>query len=155
MFLRSLDLALSDELSAHLAESFNVMRLPGSSILYDSRISMDLACMLFARERIFSKKVPPWVIHLRADSSPQFGRDYLVIQADIVTYGINFESTNIVKRLMPIQCVGSKASGAHQKLEKLVHSLALESEHVSQLLFAAAVSATISYSNLRGVKTTL
>ena len=66
-----------------------------------------------------------------------------MIQADVVTYGTDFATTDIVKRLMPIQCVGSKASGAHQKLEKLVHALSLESEHVSQFLFAAIVSATI------------
>lgn len=84
----------------------------------------------------FSKRVDslkPWVLHLRADSSPQYGRDFMISQRDIIQYGRDIHTTSIQKRLLPIQCIGSKAAGASQKLSKLVHSLALESEHVPRL----------------------
>ena len=107
-------------------------RLPSASLLYDARITIDMACMLWAREQVFTKSSKRnWIIHLRADSSPQFGRDYLVIQADIVKYGTSPDTTEITKRLLPIQCVGSRSAGADHKLKKLVWSLTLESEHVT------------------------
>ena len=90
--------------------------------------------MLWARDMIFSRsaeRIRPWVVHLRADSSPQFGRDFLICQCDVVQCGENIMSTNIKKRLLPIQCVGSRAGGASSKLSKMIHAISLESEHVS------------------------
>lgn len=129
-------MALSSKLLNHLHVSFEAMRLPSPSLLYDMRITLDLVTMLYARETIFSKssdRVTPWVLHLRCDASPQFGRDFLVTQADIVWYGTTHKDTRIQKRLLPIQCIGSRAASAGQKLEKLVHTLTLESERVPQL----------------------
>ena len=133
---RSLQMALSSKLLNHLHVSFEAMRLPSPSLLYDMRITLDLVTMLYARETIFSKssdRQTPWVLHLRCDASPQFGRDFLVTQADIVWYGSTHKDTRIQKRLLPIQCIGSRAASAGQKLEKLVHTLTLESERVPQL----------------------
>jgi len=132
---RSAQLTMSDTLAAYFMEELQStsFRLPSSSLLYDSRISFDLATMLWAREMIFSRsaeRVHPWVIHLRADSSPQWGRDFLLCQCDIIQYGENFMATTIKKRLLPLQCVGSRAGGASSKLSKMIHSISLESEHV-------------------------
>ena len=130
---RSVQLSLSDTLAGHLLPEVSSMRLPSSSLLYDTRITLDMASMLWARETIFSRKAHskrPFVLHLRADSSPQFGRDFLIVQCDVVHCGATVQNTEIKKRLLPIQCVGSRAASAPQKLSKLVHSLSLESEHV-------------------------
>ena len=105
------------------------VRMPSASLLYDARITIDMCTMLYARQFIFNHRQPPWVVHLRADASPQFGRDFLVIQADYIEYGANVSKTKITKRLLPIQSVGSRAAGSHQKLEKVLFSLTLESEN--------------------------
>ena len=133
---RTMLLTLSGPLATHIVQELESpkFRLPSSSLLYDSRITFDLASMLWAREMIFSRsadRLKPWIVHLRTDSSPQFGRDYLVVQCDVVRYGRNTSESSISKRLLPIQCVGSRAGKASQKLSKLVHALSLESEHVS------------------------
>ena len=131
---RSLQLSLSEKLYGHMISQS--IRLPQPSLLYDMRITFDMTTMPWAREHIFSKKVDaltPWILHLRSDSSPQFGRDFMISQCDIIHYGRHIHSTSIQKRLLPIQCIGSRAAGASQKLSKLVHSLELESEHVSRL----------------------
>ena len=55
--------------------------------------------MLFAREVILSRaaeRARPWIIHLRADSSPQFGRDFLVSQLDYVQFGTSCRDTVII-----------------------------------------------------------
>ena len=125
-------MSLSDYLHGHLLVDIDSMRLPSASLLYDTRITLDMCTMLFARETLFSKaanRKKSWVVHLRADSSPQFGRDFLVCQADIIHAGTLASRTTITKRLLPIQCVGSRAASANQKLEKLIHSISLESEH--------------------------
>lgn len=130
---RSLQLTLQEPLASELASNVENLKLPSTALLYDSRITIDMATMLFARETIFSQDAPGWVLHLRADSSPQFGRDFLVIQGDVVTFGVDASTTSIRKRLLPLQCVGSRSAGAHQKLQKLIFALTLESEHVSLL----------------------
>lgn len=75
----------------------------------------------------------PWIAHLRCDASPQYGRDYLVSQIDYVQFGTSCQDTVITKRLLPIQCVGSRSGGSHQKLEKMLFALTLESESVTWL----------------------
>ena len=117
----------------HFKQELMQSRLPQAPCLYDARITFDMCSMLWAREHLLSLKADrakPWVLHLRCDSSPQFGRDYLVLQADYIQYGIDAASTVIQKRLLPIQCVGSRAGSEAHKLDKLLHSLTLESEQV-------------------------
>ena len=133
---RSLRLVLSETIYGHMIAQSTRLPHVQPSLLYDVRITFDMATMLWAREHIFSKRVDslkPWVLHLRADSSPQYGRDFMISQCDIIQYGRDIHTTSIQKRLLPIQCIGSKAAGASQKLSKLVNSLALESEHAPQL----------------------
>ena len=131
-----MQLSLAEPLHAHLFDAISSLRLPSASLLYDARITLDLATMLYARETIFSESADvsqPWSLHIRADSSPQFGRDFLVCQADVVHVGTKATDATICKRLLQIHCVGSRAASANQKLEKLVHALKLESEHDSKL----------------------
>lgn len=131
---RSLELVLMERLAGGALQGFKTMRLPSPALLYDARITVDMCSMLFAREVILSRaaeRARPWIVHLRADSSPQFGRDFLVSQLDYVQYGTSCKDTVITKRLLPMQCIGSRSAGSHQKLEKLLFALTLESEHVS------------------------
>lgn len=130
--VRSIELVVNQPFAANFLEGLQTVRLPSTSLLYDARITIDMASMIYARRNIFCKSNPKkWIIHLRADSSPQFGRDYYVPAADIVYFGTNAGDTIIERRLLPIQSVGSRAGYAHQKMEKLIFSLTLESEHVS------------------------
>lgn len=119
-----------------ILQGFERMRLPSSALLYDTRITFDMCTMLFARQFLFSRSADcarPWIAHLRCDASPQYGRDYLVSQIDYVQFGTSCQDTVITKRLLPIQCVGSRSGGSHQKLEKMLFALTLESESVTWL----------------------
>ncbi len=140
---RSLELVFMGQLAGDALQSFSTMRLPSPALLYDARITIDMCSMLFAREVILSRaaeRARPWIIHLRADSSPQFGRDFLVSQLDYVQFGTSCRDTVITKRLLPMQCIGSRSAGSHQKLEKLLFALTLESEQVSQQSAASILS---------------
>ena len=129
---RSIELVVNQPFATNFLEGLENIRLPSTSLLYDARITIDMCSMIFARRNIFCKSNPKkWSIHLRADSSPQFGRDYFVPAADIVYFGTSARDTRIERRLLPIQSIGSRAGSAHQKMEKLIFSLTLESEHAS------------------------
>ena len=129
---RSIAVALKKGIAVHFLQELANKRLPGASLLYDARINLDLCSMLFSRQFVLNPLAAnDWVIHLRCDSSPQFGRDYLVSQIDIVQVGLSYDDTIITKRLLPIQCVGSRAGSAPHKIEKLIFALSLESSDVT------------------------
>ena len=131
---RSIDLVIPEPFAADFLDGLRALRIPSTSLLYDSRITIDMATMIYARKYLLTEKNPKrWILHVRADSSPQYGRDYYVPAADLVYYGENAATTEIHKRLLPIQTVGSRAGSAHQKMDKLIFSLTLESNHVSWL----------------------
>lgn len=133
-FDRSLAISLDNDLACFLLGQLASQRLPGASLLYDARINIDLCCMLFSKQFLLSRASAhkhDWCIHVRCDSSPQFGRDYLVTQIDYVCPGVDYGQTQITKRLMPLQCVGSRSGSAAHKIEKLMFCLGLESEDVS------------------------
>jgi hypothetical protein len=104
---------------------------PGKSTLYEYRITLDLCSMLFARTRWFSEGILT-ALHIRLDSSPQFGRDYLLAECDIVfildALDLMSLALAVFCRLLVAQCVGARASNAAVKASKLLHMLALESE---------------------------
>ena len=132
---KSFQLVGQPDLAQHFTREIQQARLPRAPCLYDARITFDMCTMLWSREHLLSSKAEksrPWVLHLRCDSSPQFGRDYLVTQADYVQYGTDAGATSITKRLLPIQCVGSRAGSESHKLDKILFSLTLESEQVSR-----------------------
>ena len=128
---KAVQLITQPQTSDHFQREIEQARLPRAPCLYDARITFDMCTMLWSREHLLSSKAErarPWVLHLRCDSSPQFGRDFLVIQADYVQYGTDSGATTITKRLLPIQCVGSRAGSEGHKLDKILFSLTLESE---------------------------
>ena len=132
--LKSFQLVAHSDLYEYFDSIIPQSRLPRAACLYDARITLDMCTMLWSREHLLSlraEKSRPWVLPLRCDSSPQFGRDFLVTQADYIQYGPNASSTTITKRLLPIQCVGSRAGSEGHKLDKLLFSLTLESESVA------------------------
>lgn len=131
---RSLMVSLKADLAKCFLQQMKNKRLPSASLLYDARINLDMACMLYAKQFWFSKSADEqnrWICHVRCDSSPQYGRDYLVTQLDYVVVGIDYTSTTISKRLMPLQCVGTRSGSAAHKLEKIKFCLGLESEDLS------------------------
>jgi hypothetical protein len=81
--------------------------------------------MLYAREFIFSSLMP-WVIHIRTDASPQFGRNYQVTEVDRVIPGSTVASTQITRRLMPLQCIGNRSADDPHIIQKVLHCLSLE-----------------------------
>ena len=132
--LKSFQLVAQPALFQHFGKELEGARLPRAPCLYDARITFDMCTMLWSWEHLLSRKAEkcaPWVLHVRCDSSPQFGRDFLVTQADYVQYGRDAATTIISKRLMPIQCVGSRAGSEGHKLDKILCSLTLESEQVA------------------------
>lgn len=131
---RCLMVSLKPDLVRHLLKEMKHKRLPSASLLYDARINLDMCSMLYARQYLFNEAVNrqhPWVCHVRCDSSPQFGRGYLVTQVDYVLLGENYIHTSITKRLMPLQCVGSRSGSAAHKLEKIKFCIGLESDDIA------------------------
>ena len=110
--------------------------VPKHSTLYHYRVDLDLASMLWARKYRFGLEAK-WVAHCRIDSSPQFGRDFLMGECDIVYLAGVGSWMDIGKegvlytRLLVGQMVGARASGSMVKPRKLLHALSLE----SRLLF--------------------
>ena len=148
--LRSLGLALQDELRKHLCSQdpcltilfpcivFDVtvsqlkeLSIPGHSVLYRYRIDVDLATMLRAREHVFPEQ-SSWFVHCRLDSSPQFGKDYFMTECDVVrpesvqTWADLHNEGVLVTRLLVGQSLGARASGVIVKTQKLLHQLSLE-----------------------------
>ena len=106
--------------------------VPKHATLYHYRVDLDLASMLWARKYRFGLEAK-WVVHCRIDSSPQFGRDFLMGECDIVYLAgvgswldIGWEGV-LYTRLLVGQMVGARASGAMVKTRKLLHALSLES----------------------------
>ena len=82
-----------------------------------------------------------WYIHLRADSSPQGGRDYFICEYDHVRIGSALgtgkqhlsgllESGNmtLTTRILPLSIIGSRAASATHKGRQLLRALALDSD---------------------------
>lgn len=138
--IRSLRLLLSAELVAHILQQKPAF--PKKNAIYDYRVTLDLATMLFARGYYFSL-CEEWWVHIRLDSSPQFGRDYFMGEVDVIYPKDvkNFASlekgklvTELVTRMLPGQCLGARATGLAVKTRKLLHMLALESQHLAGTL---------------------
>lgn len=91
--------------------------VPSKSSLYSHRINLDLATMLFARKKHFHVSSGlPWCVHIRTDSSPQFGKNYLNGEADILKLDQIHTFSDVPKalctRMLVTQLVGSRASDA-------------------------------------------
>lgn len=92
----------------------------------------------WAREHIFDPH-KSWAVHLRVDSSPQFNRDYLVSEADVIDltnlysaqWPTAFSNLQIHTRLLPIQVLGRRATNTSYKYRALLRALHLETGDVN------------------------
>ena len=99
-----------------------------------------------------------WALHLRADSSPQFSRDYLVIECDYVdlesVYSLDpstvLEKLNWKTRVLPVQVLGRKATSTAFKYRALMRSVHLETGNAN-----LAKLRTCSFLNDMGVESRL
>ena len=99
-------IVLSDALCDHLLKQ--QLRTPSHATVNRHQLLVDLSCMVWARRRLFNPD-ELWVLHLRADSSPQFGKDYLVIMVDVVATG-SITSETMFSSLVKITLSASKSS---------------------------------------------
>ena len=73
-------------------------------------------------------------MHVRVDSSPQFNRDYLVSEVDVVSLDKTFSSeldtamqdVGFTARIMPLQILGRRATNTAYKYRVLLRALRLE-----------------------------
>jgi len=145
--------------------------VPSQSVMCRDAVDMDIACMLYAREYVFNVHdvaLPPRTErlltvgdlngHLRADSSPQFGKDLFVIELDLhrvpagdggssAGLAVSFwQSVAIQKRLLVLQQIGVRAGRFHHKLKKLLHSMSLEAGgNAAQLDYVRRAIASILF----------
>ncbi|CAE7327274.1 CELA2A, partial [Symbiodinium sp. CCMP2456] len=138
---RALKMSLSPTLSAHLLQQ----QLPAPSrwALNRWRLELDYASMIFCRRYLLSVDTD-WFVHIRADASPQGGRDFLVCELDRCVIpqrdaqGLSdsqrITEVEISTRLLPLAIVGAKAASASHKALLLMKSLSLESQSLQETL---------------------
>ena len=163
---QSLRIVLSQTLEGHMQSQLAQWRIPSEPTIYRHRLLLDACAMLFSRLMIFNPK-DCWSCHIRADSSPQFGKDYFVAEIDHVDLGKVDTTTQlrdmknlITRRILPLQLVGSRASSAEHKSFRLTlalsadtadtfvtlgraHSIAFDMGTESKLFVAPEVGSTI------------
>ncbi len=144
---QALELARRISMHPRLMDSVSAPAVPSQAVMCKSAVDLDLFTMVFARDFVFFVPKPhlaPRTIrlvragdfngHLRADSSPQFGRDILVMEIDIFrSVGADlghscfsklvWQNVKIEKRLMVMQQIGQRAGKFPDKLKKLRNSL--------------------------------
>ena len=64
------------------------LAVPSTAALTRNRVILDMAACLFARRHVLDSS-SKWYLHLRTDSSPQGGRDYLVSEYDWCKLGVS------------------------------------------------------------------
>ena len=123
--------------------------IPKHATLYKYRIDLDLASMIWARKHRFGVDTK-WYLHCRLDSSPQFGRDYLMTEVDIF-----YPSSTLLRwqdmskegvlytRLLTGQMVGARASGSIVKTRKLLHTLAMAARICLDKFFLTLTAAAV------------
>ena len=132
-------------MSSHLLDGQQQPKLPSPSrtTISRSKIELDMASMIFCRRFVLTSKAD-WWLHLRADASPQGGRDYFVVEADVCTVSVeqpfNPAANHPISqalaegrlqmrsRLLPLQVIGCRAASSVHKAKALITSLRLESE---------------------------
>ena len=129
---QSLRIVLSQTLDSHLQSQLAQWKIPSEPTIYRHRLLLDACTMLFSRQVIFNTQ-DLWACHIRADSSPQFGKDYFVTEIDHVDLGGIGEATTlgdmkglIQRRILPLQLVGSRASSAEHKSFRLTLALSAD-----------------------------
>ena len=100
--------------------------------------------MVYCRRFILNPTGPGnWYLHLRSDASPQAGRDYLVSEIDIASFGagefpyvalankhaaalLGEGRMKITPRLLPLRVVGARAASGVHKGQLVLKSLGME-----------------------------
>ena len=126
-----MNLVMQPELVEHFRDRVS---MPKRSLLFDYRLYVDYCCMLWAREHVFASDLPDWHTHFRLDSSPQFGRNYLVGELDrICLKRVSptkvddvFSCVEISTRLCPLQILGKQATSTAFKARSCLRMLSLE-----------------------------
>ena len=134
-------MSLAPDLAAHLLRQ--PIPVPSRWALNRARLELDFATMIFCRKHILNVHTP-WFAHVRADASPQGGRDYLVCELDYCSFPPECPNEHVTKllekggqirsRLLPLAIVGAKAASAAHKGKLLLSVLALESASLSETL---------------------
>ena len=139
------------------------LQTPSAMTLSRSRVELDLASMVYCRRFILTAK-KDWFLHVRADASPQGGRDFFMIEADVCEMSptLPFRANDpihkllgdgrfkIRTRLMPVQIIGCRAASAVHKAKLLLKSLALESDDL-QLSLERTASLIFDYGAESGI----
>ena len=142
--LRSLALVLKKDVNQHYQHQ--ELTLPSAATLYRYRISIDLCSMMFCRETLLAAS-GLFALHVRLDASPQFGKDYLNAEADVIRVAEgprleepipDFIARHMHSRMLVGQVMGARATSTVHKTLKLAHMLQLESESLSVTLSPAS-----------------
>ena len=137
-------LCLHPSMASHLLDGEQQRPLPNPSraTLNRSKIELDMASMVFCRRFLLTCN-SDWWLHLRADASPQGGRDYFVVETDVfslspeqpfnpaanhpISKALAEGRVQVRTRLLPLQILGCRASSSVHKAKALITSLRLES----------------------------
>ena len=137
---QSLRIVLDQVLAESLRAQLQAWKVPSEPTVYRHRLWLDLCAMVFSRPVVFSESAL-WSCHLRADSSPQFGKDYLVVEADKVDLEAVSNSTTLMdmkhhvhRRILPLQLIGERAASAEQKSFRLTLALSADTPDTSMTL---------------------
>lgn len=76
------------------------LNVPARTTLYRFRMLVDLASMIYSQRFVFAPQ-KRWTIHLRADSSPQWGKDYFVVEVDHIDQDAITDSTSFSSLSFP------------------------------------------------------
>ncbi|CAE7311851.1 unnamed protein product [Symbiodinium sp. CCMP2456] len=117
---RCLKMVLQPDVAEHLLQG-------------DTSLQIEGVPRTFAREYVYGDG-GDWVMHVRVDSSPQFNRDYLVSEVDVVSLDKTFSSeldtvmqdVGFTTRIMPLQVLGRRATNTAYKYRALLRALRLE-----------------------------
>ena len=141
-------MCLSPDLSEHILKQG--ICVPSRVALQRSRLELDLASMIYGKRYVLNTACK-FFLHLRADSSPQGGRDYFIAEYDLVkfydcpSHALSLKSAetktpvldmigdgrmSVVTRLLPLSIIGSRAASAVHKAHQLLRSLSLDCEDV-------------------------
>lgn len=131
-------MVLSPELAQHLLHQ--ELRLPSAVTVYRQRLLVDLATMLYSRYYLFNPSLD-WCCHIRADSSPQAGKDYFVCECDYVSLTSVTDETSFLnfgvcirRRILPLQLLGERASATENKVFRLNLALSADTMDVETTL---------------------
>lgn len=138
MVRQSMRLVLKPMLADHILSQ--KIHIPSRSTIYRHRLLMDLCSMVFSRRHLL-QDCGDWICHLRADASPQFGKEYFVVELDRVdltnvndTTLLTSMKTEVESRLLPLQLLGQKASKTEHKVARLHLALSADCQNADTCL---------------------